>query len=98
MADHPAEGSHPDDNERGRNRLFWAETDDVDQSGHGQDRAAAPQGTECQPDDQPQGKGKEQPHPTEPGCALRVSTAKLTAAHTPEPQFRFTASNPERGR
>ena len=97
MADHPAEGSHPDDNERGRNRLFWAETDDVDQSGHGQDRAAAPQGTECQPDDQPQGKGKEQPHPHTSG-ALRVSTARPTAAHTPEPQFRFTASNPERGR
>ncbi len=97
MADHAAEGSHPDDNERGRNRLFWAETDDVDQSGHGQDRAAPPQGTECQPDDQPQGKGKEQPHP-HTSSALRVSTARPTAAPTPEPQFRFTASNPERGR
>jgi hypothetical protein len=29
---------------------------------------------------------------------LRVSTARMTVTHTPEPQRRFTTKNPERGR
>ncbi len=98
VTDHAPEGGDADDDERRRDRFFGPETDDIDESGHGQDRTAPAEGAERKPDEKPQGQGEEEPHTTVPGRASVAATGSPAAAQACIPPPRFTASKPERTR
>ena len=58
VGDHPGQRGDPDDDQRPGRRRDRALPQHVDQGRHGQDRAAATERAEAQPDQQPEGKGK----------------------------------------
>ena len=79
---HPRQCGDPDDQQRCGGRGMRLLVQQVDQAGHGQDRAAAAQGAERQPDQQPGGDGDDCQHAASP-CVVTYPVGYLSTQPYP---------------